>query len=72
MLQSFFMREHVTKLYSTKLFWLLGKIKLRNVQISYDASWGRRDLLKSTESRHVGKEGVWPNRHITFIVAEKA
>jgi len=47
-------------------------------QISYDASGGGI-LLKSSEFRHnMGKfrhnmgEGLWPNRHITCIVAEKA
>jgi len=41
-------------------------------QISYDAS-ERGGLLKPSECHQfVGGEGVWPNRHITFIVAEKA
>jgi len=32
---------------------------------------GGGELFKASECRHMG-EGVWPNRHITFIVAEKA
>jgi len=31
---------------------------------------GGGSLLKPSEYRHMG-EGVWPNRHITFIVAKK-
>jgi len=43
---------------------------LGNVQISYDTSGGRGDLLKPSECRHMG-EGIWQNHRITFIVAEK-
>jgi len=43
-----------------------------NVQISYDASWEGRGVLKPLEYCHMGEVGLWPNHHITFIVAEKA
>jgi len=29
-------------------------------------------LLKLSEYRHMGGDGVWPNRHITFTVAKKS
>jgi len=32
---------------------------------------GRGILFKPSECRHM-EVGIWPNRHITFIVAEKA
>jgi len=39
-----------------------------NVQISYDASVGEgeRGMLKPSEYRHMGKGGIYPNRHLTF------
>jgi len=51
----------------------LPEVRQGNVQLSYDASLGGRGegLLKLSECRHM-KEGVWPNRHITFIVIEKS
>jgi len=33
--------------------------------------WRGGGLLKPSEYRHMG-EGVWSNRYLTFIVAEKA
>jgi len=43
---------------------------VKGTLISYDAlvGWG---LLKPSECRHMGR-GIWPNRHLTFIVAEEA
>jgi len=29
-------------------------------------------LLKLSEYRHVREDGVWPNRHVTFIVDKKS
>jgi len=33
---------------------------------------GGGGLLKASECRHIGRGGIWPNRHITIIAAEKA
>jgi len=41
------------------------------VQISYDASGGR-GACSNRQSAVIWREGVWPKRHKTFIVAEKA
>jgi len=48
-------------------------IKPKELSIKDSAIWGRvqKDILKPSECRHM-EEGGWPNRHRTFIVAEKA
>jgi len=47
------------------------KLILGNVQISCDASEGRRSFAQTVRLPSYGGEELWPNRHITFIVAEK-
>jgi len=42
-----------------------------SVQISYDAL-GERRFAQTVRVPAYGGERVWLNRHITFIVAEKA
>jgi len=43
----------------------IGKFKCH-----FDASGREEGLLKPSEYRRMGEEGIWPNRHITFIVVE--
>jgi len=43
------------------------ELKLGNVQI-YDA----QGVCSNRQSAFMWERGVWPNRHVTFIMAEKA
>jgi len=49
------------------LFWS----RKGNVQISYDAS-EERGVCSNRQSTVIWGRGIWSNRHITFIMAEKA
>jgi len=56
---------------------LHGDPKVKNGRSAKDCAPERlrcgtieKELLKPSECSHMGR-GLWPNRHITFIVAEK-
>jgi len=50
---------------------MLGVSLLGNVQISFDVL-GRDVVFSNRQSAVTWGRRLWPNRHITYIVAEKA